>query len=102
MYLSGRATLPESFLVRLKRAKGRASGGGESVEFVLTITPGIASMPRSGSRRWLLGWTVIEQAPATGRVHAASNQVEETKEGLPAEMVADAADQGYSPVPPES
>ncbi len=71
LYLSGRATLPQSFFDRLERARGRALEGGEAVGFVLGgvefgVTPfGWGRYPYRMSHEYgLIGFTSSEHLPA--------------------------------------
>lgn len=71
LYLSGRATLSDSFLGRLERAKGDATQAGEAVEFVLGgvafgLSPfGWGRYPYRLSHEYgLIGFTPSEHLPA--------------------------------------
>lgn len=71
LYLSGRATLPESFLDRLERAKGRALDVGEAIEFDLGgVSFGLSPFGfgmyqyRLSHEYGLIGFTSSENLPA--------------------------------------
>jgi hypothetical protein len=71
LYLSGRASLPDSLLDRLERAKGRAQKAGEAIEFILGdvafgLSPfGWGRYPYRLSHEFgLVGFTASEHLPA--------------------------------------
>jgi len=71
LYLSGRARLPESFLGRLERSKGRAAEVGEAIEFDLGgvsfgLSPyGFGRYPYRLSHEYgVIGFTPSEHLPA--------------------------------------
>ena len=71
LYLSGRGTLPKSFLARLERGKGRAVELGEAIEFDLGgvafgLTPyGLGRYPYRLSHEFgVIGFSTSEHLPA--------------------------------------